>query len=452
MKILIVFLLLISCSNSDTGNISYGSSSEARSSAYDHANDDALKGENEPEIMKGGTGITIGNGHNNDAELDEEVSQPEIIIGAYLACHIFEENKVSCQSNHSEARGDLAQLILVDRNNQEIPLDKVTISEVTGTEYLIKFIITVPGTYELDKIESSPNNESDNQEELSEESTQASSIDQEQIPPSCKTLSGGIWIRVPADSEYAFNDFCVMKYEAKCTNLDGQGCSTIGHDPLSAPQNTPWVSISQDEAMAECASLGTGYHLISNDEWMAIASNIAAVASNWSVEGELARGHSDSNPSRACEADVIDANSYVNANNCIGSPTGAFNQRRTHNLSNGEVIWDLAGNVWEWTSFVNSGPKPTPVGNSRFELTGVSESSSLPLTKLIPTLAISSTWNSANSIGQYYPGGSTSGGSLTRGGNNGDGSLSGIFSAQLNFTQTARHPTGGFRCAYTLTQ
>ena len=24
--------------------------------------------------------------------------------------------------------------------------------------------------------------------------------------------------------------------------------------------------------------------------------------------------------------------------------------RRTHTLSNGEVIWDMAGNVWEWTS------------------------------------------------------------------------------------------------------
>ena len=27
-------------------------------------------------------------------------------------------------------------------------------------------------------------------------------------------------------------------------------------------------------------------------------------------------------------------------------------QKRTHTLSNGEVIWDMAGNVWEWTSDV----------------------------------------------------------------------------------------------------
>ena len=25
--------------------------------------------------------------------------------------------------------------------------------------------------------------------------------------------------------------------------------------------------------------------------------------------------------------------------------------KRTHTLSNGEVIWDMAGNVWEWTSY-----------------------------------------------------------------------------------------------------
>ena len=24
------------------------------------------------------------------------------------------------------------------------------------------------------------------------------------------------------------------------------------------------------------------------------------------------------------------------------------NERRTHTLSNGEVIWDVAGNAWEW--------------------------------------------------------------------------------------------------------
>ena len=28
----------------------------------------------------------------------------------------------------------------------------------------------------------------------------------------------------------------------------------------------------------------------------------------------------------------------------------ALQVKRTHTLSNGEVIWDMAGNVWEWTS------------------------------------------------------------------------------------------------------
>ena len=29
-------------------------------------------------------------------------------------------------------------------------------------------------------------------------------------------------------------------------------------------------------------------------------------------------------------------------------------QRRTHTLSNGEVIWDVSGNAWEWVKDDNS--------------------------------------------------------------------------------------------------
>ena len=61
-----------------------------------------------------------------------------------------------------------------------------------------------------------------------------------------------------------------MKYEAK----------DVSSAPESNASGNPWVSISQTTAAAECASIGA--QIISNDQWMTIATNIANQASNWS--------------------------------------------------------------------------------------------------------------------------------------------------------------------------
>ena len=79
---------------------------------------------------------------------------------------------------------------------------------------------------------------------------------------------------------------------------------------------------------------------MTNDQWMTIATNIANKSSNWSngnvSDGALNRGHSNTLNTHA-----------LAATNGEGSGT----EKRTHTLSNGEVIWDMAGNVWEWTSY-----------------------------------------------------------------------------------------------------
>lgn len=259
----------------------------------------------------------------------------------------------------------------------------------------------------------------------------------------CKSISvGGTWVLVPGDVNYNASDFCLMKYEAK----DNAGI------PESRSSNKPWNNISQDEARTECASLGAGYHILTNPEWMTVANNAASVASNWSGNsvgsGELARGHSDDNPSEICEADANDANGYVEGN-CLGATSGdGFDQRRTHTLSNGEVIWDLSANVWEWIDYNNANNKPTPNTNAFYEYslpivgTGV-----MVLTELIPQIAIDNLWNSNQSIGQYYPGLPGDGGALYRGGSYFFGNASGIFGAAMELESSGTGNDIGFRCA-----
>jgi len=154
------------------------------------------------------------------------------------------------------------------------------------------------------------------------------------------------FIPVPGDSQYGTSDFCVMKYEAK-NNGSGVAVSTaIG---------TPWVSLTQATATSTAPTACNDCHLITESEWMTIAKNVAGVPSNWST-GLVATtancgstmgcyiysGHNDGTPANALAASTDD-------NGYSGTGQTSGNQRRTLTLSNGEVIWDLAGNVWEWT-------------------------------------------------------------------------------------------------------
>ena len=152
------------------------------------------------------------------------------------------------------------------------------------------------------------------------------------------------YILVPANTTYFPKQFCVAKYEMK---NDGYGTA------VTQATGTPWVSIDRPTSRSKCQALGSGYDMISNDQWQTIARNIAGVASNWDsgtvASGQLNRGHSDNAPASALAA-VTDDNDPCNGTGQTCSSSTWNSQRRTHTLSNGNKIWDFAGNVWEWVT------------------------------------------------------------------------------------------------------
>lgn len=164
------------------------------------------------------------------------------------------------------------------------------------------------------------------------------------------------YIVVPGSSLYGTQAFCVMKYEAK---IQGQSNGTQTYSSSyvaeSRASGTPWVNMSQPNAIAEAAALGSSYHLITEGEWLTIAQNVLGVSSNWSGGsvglGYIYSGHNDGSPYNTVPASTDDNDnfSYITGSSA--------NQRRTLMLSNGEVIWDLAGNAWEWTSDTITGTK-----------------------------------------------------------------------------------------------
>jgi len=159
---------------------------------------------------------------------------------------------------------------------------------------------------------------------------------------------------VPGSAIYGTSDFCIMKYEAKSVLVDGVYVAT------SQAALTPWVFISQTLAKTKSAAACTGCHLVTEAEWLTVARDVLSVGANWSGgsvgNGYIYSGHSDSVPYNILAASTDDDGYFGTSN------TAPSNQRRTLTLSNGEVIWDLAGNVWEWTQGQITGGQPGIIG------------------------------------------------------------------------------------------
>jgi len=243
------------------------------------------------------------------------------------------------------------------------------------------------------------------------------------------------YIVVPGNSTFSTTDFCAMKYEAK--NVSGVATSTAA--------GTSWDSITQANAVTASQASCSGCHLITENEWLTIAHNVLNVASNWSGgavgSGYIYSGHNDNSPANQVAASTNDSDGYNGTGNVSG------NQRRTLTLSNGQVIWDFAGNAWEWTTGTITSNFPGAAGWNYREWNTLSNQGALD-PKIIPSYGTpaASGWTSAQGIGQLYSRTDTSGTkAFTRGAGFGDTAGAGIFSLNLSAVLAASGGGLGFR-------
>ena len=263
------------------------------------------------------------------------------------------------------------------------------------------------------------------------------------------------FVGIPNNSVYDTGDFCVMKFEAKD---DGSG------NAISKAAGAPWANINRADAIVACEN--SGYQLITNDHWQTIARNIELVDKNWSG-GQVGNddglnagvaGTSGAPREAAGDDDPCFNSSFPSGASC-GPDTWHW-ARRTHTLSNGEVIWDFAGNAREWvrddvtgsygassriltitatthtvTSSLSINGTLGPARNAR-EQFGPSREYS----ELNPT-GVAATYGAR--FGVLYP--LAQGNGIVRGGNLGVTSSVGIFSAG-GFDPSATRSVTGFRC------
>ncbi len=336
------------------------------------------------------------------------------------------------------------------------------------------------------------------------------------------------FVRVPGDPLYRTPDFCVMKYDAKAALIsdpsvglqpkladpcDGEsnghsygtyknnapGCAAISQNNkeiVSTASGFPIAYIPEtgsatDNAVSYCQHMG--WHLITNAEWMTIARNVEKVPANWcnlngtgcgaqpGTKGKiLASGQND----RHNEATAGGANSDSaliastdDSKACFGTTTdgsntcgGAGSQKRTLALSNGQVIWDFAGNVWQWidgTALRKDEPKSATNGKLDIGWT-LSDFAPGSLASVItdngqgPSLGYDAfrpsnpAWNANNGVGRIYHYSAAADANNTaytfiRGGNWKHGTDDGAFTMHITPTpDTTNINDVGFRCVAAL--
>ena len=111
----------------------------------------------------------------------------------------------------------------------------------------------------------------------------------------------------------------------------------IGGVPYSMPYQQPAVNINHDEAIRLCESKGPGWHLITNDEW-------AALAHQSRKNGTLPRGNTDCGKSHSHpeETGTTYRDSSGDSKTLTGSGPVTWNHDHT-----AEGVADMCGNIFE---------------------------------------------------------------------------------------------------------
>lgn len=273
------------------------------------------------------------------------------------------------------------------------------------------------------------------------------------------------FVSVPGNIEFQRNGFCVAQYEmsyadALVPNSTGWGndWNSVAYIPGKAIVSQvglyPIADITQQEAINACKSLGSGYHLITNSEWMTLARNIESQGQNWSqwsVWKWILYNGVSSDLTLGCSASGWISEPRTYAARTVSGVNAGCNIKRKHILSNGEEVWDLSGNLWEHVNkqdLYDSIPYNEWIVSVQWSSNGIAWDNDGIVGVSDMRLNFSAlSYGRISGMGNVYYANGTGSNIMTRGGKADIGVYSWVYALSLSDTESSKYRHTGFRCA-----
>ncbi len=298
----------------------------------------------------------------------------------------------------------------------------------------------------------------------------------------CDSIGNGEWSEVEGNPTYGTDNFCVMRWTAKAYNSSSTSFIADGGmdggfpnnwadldeiEAYSAPNGLPWVKITWQQAKVACENLGTGFALITEEQWLTIANDVVNQDENWNSStvgtGAVFRGNVNLADTISCSnGGVMDG--FTEADCIISGGDFDGRNKRMLYLSSGDTIFDFSGNAWQFVDEEMHRTSRYHGGNQQW-MNYHGDATNVPALKRPP-----SGWNQNQGMGRYFDGNSLSGGWNTineapdfclsppycstdvvflRGGAWNRGVDAGVFTLGLDAGKSASLTGHTFRCTFT---
>ena len=238
----------------------------------------------------------------------------------------------------------------------------------------------------------------------------------------------------PDDMAYISSSggYCIDKWEASMPSATSEVMGSVGdmdnrNNPgsmaaVSQSGVVPWVRVSQVSASTACENAGK--RLCSGKEWLG-AANVQGKTYYLPTDLAVAPYYCVTGASTYCTDNSYESGEACDTGTYSGGASGCYSA---------EGVYDMTGNVWEWTDEEVDVVNPDGVAGWKYaNANGEWQTSTSGL------------WNKYGNDGTYFPV-TTPGRAVLRGGAWSYGAYAAPFSAHLSYAPTSTFYIVGFRC------
>lgn len=345
-----------------------------------------------PRVLLGGDIAVENFGLSQDNTLD--------MVMRNSAAEEVEINEITLSQNNEEVVTHINEEISVGDSTSITSLGAVQSNEASSVDVKINYNLgglsnqvvsgTVSGNLIVDSQEAAPNDD-------------WAFVDVSEVPQETVDTN-------------EMGDFYIMKYEA---SREGNATSGLDYKPVSREGHVVWDKINQTDAIQACRD--AGFELPSNRQWQ--ASTIAEI------------GDSNTQPIGNNGGEGVESDGIVDPTDNERVLTGTGPESWSNQIG----VYDLNGNVWEWTSTVVDQSHPMHFGGDSNDVASWN-------TNGYPQSLGAS--NSSLGNDEYWSA-SDDGRAVQRGGDWHAEDEAGVFSMSLNDQPSYSGDDLGFRCIKT---